>query len=104
MWQITSFIYHDVNGDLLPSRVLTFGGQINDKTCQTNDGAQVGMAGLWIRLPSFAHRVVPDFIPGIGTMDDAALMAFVIKKVLEDECGDETKQTLRFNPTTLPEK
>lgn len=58
----------------------------------------VGFAGLWVLSPI---DLIPEFLPGIGPLDDAVVAGLVLRHVVKRAGADTVKDHWRGDPRTL---
>jgi uncharacterized membrane protein YkvA (DUF1232 family) len=83
---------------LLPNLIRLFGGLLRDPRVGLPTKIVVGIASLWLASPI---DLIPEFIPIIGSLDDAIVAALVLRFVLNSTDGDVVREHWHGDPATL---
>ena len=83
---------------VLPNLIRLFGGLLRDPRVGIPTKIVVGIASLWLASPI---DLIPEFIPIIGSLDDAIVAALVLRFVLNTTDGAVVREHWHGDPATL---
>jgi uncharacterized membrane protein YkvA (DUF1232 family) len=83
---------------LLPNLVRLFGGLLRDRRVGLPAKIVVGIASLWLASPI---DLIPEFIPIVGSLDDAIVAALALRFVLRTTDGAVVREHWHGDPATL---
>jgi len=83
---------------LLPNLIRLFGGLLRDGRVPLRAKLVVGVASLWLASPI---DLIPEFIPIVGSLDDAIVAALALRFVLRTTDGSVVREHWRGDPATL---
>ena len=83
---------------VLPNLVRLFGGLLRDPRVGIPTKIVVGIASVWLASPI---DLIPEFIPIIGSLDDAIVAALVLRFVLNSTDGAVVREHWHGDPATL---
>jgi uncharacterized membrane protein YkvA (DUF1232 family) len=83
---------------LLPNLIRLFGGLLRDGRVPLRAKVVVGVASLWLASPI---DLIPEFIPIVGSLDDAIVAALALRFVLRTTDGSVVREHWRGDPATL---
>ena len=83
---------------LLPNLIRLFGGLLRDGRVPLRAKLVVGVASLWLASPI---DLIPEFIPIVGSLDDAIVGALALRFVLRTTDGSVVREHWRGDPATL---
>lgn len=83
---------------LLPNLIRLFGGLLRDARVGLPAKIVVGIASLWLASPI---DLIPEFIPIVGTLDDAIVAALALRFVLRTTDGAVIREHWHGDPATL---
>jgi uncharacterized membrane protein YkvA (DUF1232 family) len=83
---------------LAPNLVRLFAGLLRDSSVPLFPKIVVGGASLWLASPI---DLIPDFIPVIGSLDDAVVAAVALRLVLATTDREVVREHWRGDPRTL---
>lgn len=83
---------------LIPNLVILFRGLLRDPRVPRSSKLWLGFATVWLVSPI---DLIPEFIPLIGSLDDAIVAALVLRHVLRRTDRSVLSQYWRGDPTTL---
>ena len=83
---------------VLPNLIRLFGGLLRDRRVGLPAKIVVGIAGLWLASPI---DLIPDFIPIVGSLDDAIVAALALRFVLNSTDGAVVREHWHGDPATL---
>jgi uncharacterized membrane protein YkvA (DUF1232 family) len=83
---------------LLPNLIRLFGGLLRDRRVGLPAKIVVGIASLWLASPI---DLIPEFIPIVGSLDDAIVAAIALRFVLRTTDGAVVREHWHGDPATL---
>jgi uncharacterized membrane protein YkvA (DUF1232 family) len=83
---------------LLPNLVRLFRGLIGDERVPRTSKVLLLLGALWLASPV---DLIPEFLPGIGAIDDAVVAGLVLRHVVKRAGPDVVKDHWRGDPRTL---
>jgi uncharacterized membrane protein YkvA (DUF1232 family) len=83
---------------VLPNLIRLFGGLFRDRRVGLPAKIVVGIAGLWLASPI---DLIPEFIPIVGSLDDAIVAALALRFVLNSTDGAVVREHWHGDPATL---
>lgn len=83
---------------LLPNLIRLFGGLLRDGRVGLPAKIVVGIASLWLASPI---DLIPEFIPIVGSLDDAIVAALALRFVLRTTDGAVVREHWHGDPATL---
>jgi uncharacterized membrane protein YkvA (DUF1232 family) len=83
---------------LLPNLIRLFGGLLRDRRVGLPAKIVVGIASLWLASPI---DLIPEFIPIVGSLDDAIVAALALRFVLRTTDGAVVREHWHGDPATL---
>jgi uncharacterized membrane protein YkvA (DUF1232 family) len=83
---------------LLPNLIRLFAGLLRDRRVPVRAKIVLGIAGVWLASPI---DLIPEFIPVVGSLDDAIVAALALRFVLRTTDGAVVREHWRGDPATL---
>ena len=83
---------------LLPNLVRLFGGLLRDARVPLRAKIVLAVASVWLASPI---DLIPEFIPIVGSLDDAVVAALALRFVLGTTDGTIVREHWRGDPATL---
>ena len=83
---------------LLPNLVRLFRGLLGDERVPRSSKLLLLFGALWLASPI---DLIPEFLPGIGPLDDAVVAALVLRHVVKRAGPDVVRDHWRGDPRTL---
>jgi uncharacterized membrane protein YkvA (DUF1232 family) len=83
---------------IVPNLVRLFGGLLRDTRVPLRAKVVLAIASLWLASPI---DLIPDFIPIVGSFDDAIVAALALRFVLRTTDGAIVREHWRGDPATL---
>ena len=83
---------------ILPNLIRLFGGLLRDRRVGLPAKIVVGIASLWLASPI---DLIPEFIPIVGSLDDAIVAAIALRFVLRTTDGAVVREHWHGDPATL---
>jgi uncharacterized membrane protein YkvA (DUF1232 family) len=83
---------------LLPNLIRLFGGLLRDGRVGIPTKIVVGVASLWLASPI---DLIPEFIPIVGSLDDAIVAALALRFVLNSTDGAVIREHWHGDPAVL---
>jgi uncharacterized membrane protein YkvA (DUF1232 family) len=83
---------------LLPNLVRLFRGLLGDERVPRSSKLLLLLGALWLASPI---DLIPEFLPGIGPLDDALVAALVLRHVVKRAGPDVVRDHWRGDPRTL---
>jgi uncharacterized membrane protein YkvA (DUF1232 family) len=83
---------------LLPNLVRLFRGLVGDERVPRSSKLLLLLGALWLASPI---DLIPEFLPGIGPLDDAVVAALVLRHVVKRAGPDVVRDHWRGDPRTL---
>src|SRR6266705_362344 len=83
---------------LLPNLIRLFGGLLRDGRVPLRAKIVLAIASLWLASPI---DLIPEFIPIVGSLDDAIVAALALRFVLRTTDGSVVREHWRGDPATL---
>jgi uncharacterized membrane protein YkvA (DUF1232 family) len=83
---------------LLPNLVRLFRGLLRDERVPRSSKALVAFGAAWLVSPI---DLIPEFLPGIGPLDDALMAALVLRHIVKRAGPDVVMDHWRGDPRTL---
>jgi uncharacterized membrane protein YkvA (DUF1232 family) len=85
---------------LLPNLARLFRGLLGDERVPRSSKALLVLGGLWLASPI---DLLPEFLPGIGAIDDAVVAGLVLRHVVKRAGPDVVRDHWRGDPRTITE-
>lgn len=83
---------------LVPNLVILFKDLLADRRVPKGPKIALAIALVWIASPI---DLIPEFIPVIGSLDDAVIAALALAYVVRRASADVTREHWRGDPATL---
>ena len=83
---------------LLPNLIRLFAGLLRDPRVPLRAKIVLAVAGVWLASPI---DLIPEFIPIVGSLDDAVVAALALRFVLATTDGAIVREHWRGDPATL---
>lgn len=83
---------------LLPNLVRLFRGLLGDERVPRSSKVLLVLGALWLASPI---DLIPEFLPGIGAIDDAVVAGLVLRHVVKRAGPDVVRDHWRGDPRTL---
>ncbi len=83
---------------LLPNLLRLFRGLLGDERVPFSSKALLLLGAAWLASPI---DLIPEFLPGIGPLDDAVVAGLVLRHVVKRAGPDTVKDHWRGDPRTL---
>jgi uncharacterized membrane protein YkvA (DUF1232 family) len=83
---------------LLPNLVRLFRGLLGDERVPRSSKALLLLAGVWLASPI---DLIPEFLPGIGGIDDAVVATLVLRHVVRRAGPEVVREHWRGDPRTV---
>jgi uncharacterized membrane protein YkvA (DUF1232 family) len=83
---------------ILPNLIRLFGGLLRDARVPLRAKIVLAVASVWLASPI---DLIPEFIPIIGSLDDAVVAALALRFVLGTTDGAVVREHWRGDPATL---
>src|SRR5437867_5422027 len=83
---------------LLPNVIRLFGGLLRDGRVPLPAKIVLAIASVWLASPI---DLIPEFIPIVGSLDDAIVAAIALRFVLRTTDGAVVREHWRGDPATL---
>jgi uncharacterized membrane protein YkvA (DUF1232 family) len=83
---------------LLPNLVRLFRGLLGDERVPRSSKALLLLGAVWLASPI---DLIPEFLPGVGAMDDAMVAGLVLRHVVKRAGPDVVKDHWRGDPRTI---
>jgi uncharacterized membrane protein YkvA (DUF1232 family) len=83
---------------LVPNLIRLFGGLLRDARVPLRAKVVLAVASVWLASPI---DLIPDFIPVVGSFDDAIVAALALRFVLRTTDGAVVREHWRGDPATL---
>ena len=83
---------------LLPNLVRLFRGLLGDERVPRGSKALLLLAAVWLASPI---DLIPEFLPGIGAIDDAVVAGLVLRHLVKRTGPEVVKDHWRGDPRTL---
>src|SRR2546428_12424946 len=83
---------------LLPNLIRLFGGLLRDGRVPLRAKIVLAIASLWLASPI---DLIPEFVPIVGSLDDAVVAALALRFVLRTTDGSVVREHWRGDPATL---
>jgi uncharacterized membrane protein YkvA (DUF1232 family) len=83
---------------LLPNLIRLFAGLLRDARVPLRAKVVLAVASLWLASPI---DLIPDFIPIVGSLDDAVVAALALRFLLSTTDGSVVREHWRGDPATL---
>jgi len=83
---------------LLPNLIRLFGGLLRDARVPLRAKIVLAVASVWLASPI---DLIPEFIPIVGSLDDAVVAALALRFVLRTTDGAIVREHWRGDPETL---
>jgi uncharacterized membrane protein YkvA (DUF1232 family) len=83
---------------LLPNLVRLFRGLLGDERVPRSSRVLLVLGGLWLASPI---DLIPEFLPGIGAIDDAVVAGLVLRHVVKRAGPDVVREHWRGDPRTI---
>jgi uncharacterized membrane protein YkvA (DUF1232 family) len=83
---------------LLPNLIRLFGGLLRDARVPLRAKIVLAVASVWLASPI---DLIPEFIPIVGSLDDAVVAALALRFLLGTTDGTVIREHWRGDPATL---
>lgn len=83
---------------LLPNLVRLFRGLLGDPRVPGSSKALLLLGGLWLASPI---DLIPEFLPGIGGIDDAVVAALILRHLVKRAGPDVVRDHWHGDPRTI---
>jgi uncharacterized membrane protein YkvA (DUF1232 family) len=83
---------------LLPNLVSLFRGLLGDPRVSRSSKALLVVAAVWLASPI---DLIPEFLPGIGGLDDAVVAALALRHLVRRAGADVVREHWRGDPRTI---
>jgi uncharacterized membrane protein YkvA (DUF1232 family) len=83
---------------LLPNLIRLFRGLLGDERVPRSSKALLVLAGLWLASPI---DLIPEFLPGIGALDDAVIAALVLRHLVKRAGPEVVRSHWQGDPRSL---
>jgi uncharacterized membrane protein YkvA (DUF1232 family) len=83
---------------LLPNLIRLFRGLLGDERVPRSSKALLLLGAVWLASPI---DLIPEFLPGIGAIDDAVVAGFVVRHVVKRAGPEVVKDHWRGDPRTM---
>jgi uncharacterized membrane protein YkvA (DUF1232 family) len=83
---------------LLPNLVSLFRGLLGDPRVSRSSKALLVVAAVWLASPI---DLIPEFLPGIGGLDDAVVAALALRHLVRRAGADVVPEHWRGDPRTI---
>ena len=83
---------------LLPNLVRLFRGLLSDERVPRSSKVLLVLGALWLASPI---DLIPEFLPGIGAIDDAVVAGLVLRHVVKRAGPDVVRDHWQGDPRTL---
>lgn len=83
---------------LLPNLVRLFRGLLGDARVPRSSKALLVLGAVWLASPI---DLIPEFLPGIGGIDDAIVAGLVLRHLVKRAGADVVKDHWRGDPRTI---
>jgi uncharacterized membrane protein YkvA (DUF1232 family) len=83
---------------LLPNLVRLFRGLLGDPRVPGSSKALLLLGGLWLASPI---DLIPEFLPGIGGIDDAVVASLVLRHLVRRAGPDVVRDHWQGDPRTI---
>jgi uncharacterized membrane protein YkvA (DUF1232 family) len=83
---------------LLPNLVRLFRGLLGDERVPRSSKVLLLLGAVWLASPI---DLIPEFLPGVGAMDDAVVAGLVLRHVVKRAGPDVVKEHWRGDPRTI---
>ena len=82
----------------LPNLLRLFRGLLGDARVPRSSKALLVLAGLWLASPI---DLIPEFLPGIGALDDAVIAALVLRHLVKRAGPDVVRSHWHGDPRSM---
>jgi len=83
---------------LLPNLIHLFRGLLGDERVPRSSKALLVLGAMWLASPI---DLIPEFLPGIGALDDAVVAGLVLRHLVRRAGPDVVRDHWRGDPRTL---
>lgn len=83
---------------LVPNLVRLFRGLLGDERVPRSSKALLLLGAVWLASPI---DLIPEFLPGVGAMDDAVVAGLLLRHVVKRAGPDVVKDHWRGDPRTI---
>ena len=83
---------------LVPNLIRLFRGLLGDDRVPRSSKALLLLGAVWLASPI---DLIPEFLPGIGPLDDAVVAGLVLRHIVKRAGPDMVKDHWRGDPRTL---
>jgi len=83
---------------LLPNLVRLFRGLLGDERVPRSSKVLLLLGAIWLASPI---DLIPEFLPGIGALDDAVVAGLVLRHLVKRAGPDVVRDHWRGDPRTL---
>jgi uncharacterized membrane protein YkvA (DUF1232 family) len=84
--------------NLIPNFLVLFKGLAQDPRVARRDKWLLAFGAAWVASPI---DLLPEFIPVLGPLDDAVVVALILRHILKDAGEDVARDHWRGDPATL---
>lgn len=82
----------------LPNLIRLFRGLLGDERVPRSSKVLLLLGALWLASPI---DLVPEFLPGVGALDDAVIAGLVLRHVMKRDGPDIVRDHWRGDPKTI---
>jgi uncharacterized membrane protein YkvA (DUF1232 family) len=83
---------------LLPNLIRLFRGLMRDERVPRSSKALLALAALWLASPI---DLIPEFLPGVGALDDAIVAALALRHVVKRAGPEVVRDHWHGDPRSL---
>ena len=83
---------------LLPNLIRLFRGLLGDERVPRSSKALLVLGALWLASPI---DLIPEFLPGVGALDDAIVAGLVLRHLVKRAGPDVVRDHWRGDPRSL---
>jgi uncharacterized membrane protein YkvA (DUF1232 family) len=83
---------------LLPNLLRLFRGLVGDPRVSRGSKALLFLGAIWLASPI---DLIPEFIPGVGPIDDAVVAALVLRHLVKRAGSDVVREHWQGDPRTI---
>ena len=82
----------------LPNLIRLFRGLLRDERAPRSSKVLLLLGGFWLASPI---DLIPEFLPGVGALDDAVVAGLVLRHLVKRAGPDVVKDHWRGDPKTI---
>jgi uncharacterized membrane protein YkvA (DUF1232 family) len=83
---------------LLPNLIRLFRGLLRDPRVPRSSKALLALAAVWLASPI---DLIPEFLPGVGALDDAVIAALALRHLVRRAGPDVVREHWHGDPRSL---